>query len=146
MILLQTLVNQLKTKETVFFPAVGLNQAQSASVALVKAGRVRIPRGYLNFLTLTDGFACGDLEFFSCSSHERAGTVFDHPSLMGYHKQYATARFFAKRLVLGRCSEGLICYNAQNNTYELLDRNALLPIVALPRFEDMLYHLLNETP
>ena len=142
MILLKTLINQLKMKDALLFRGANLTEAQAASIALVKAGGVRIPRGYLNFLNFSDGLAWNGLELFSCGTHERAGTVFDHPTLTDYHGKYAKGKFFAKRLVLGRFLECLVCYNATNHCYELVDRDSLTPMLKLPRFEDILFQII----
>lgn len=120
-----------------------LNEAQATSIALVKAGFIRIPRGYLNFLNLSDGLVWNGMELFSCTAHERAGTVFDHPTLVEYHVKYAKGLFFAKRLVLGRGTEFLICYDSASHCYELVARDSLKPMLKLPRFEDILFHIIN---
>jgi len=143
MILLKTLINQLKIKNALLFHGATLSEGQAASIALVKAGFTRIPRGYLNFLNLSDGLAWNGLELFACGTHERAGTVFDQPTLVDYQNKYAKGHFFAKRLVLGRGLEYLVCYNATNHCYELVDRDSLTPMLKLPRFEDLLFQIIS---
>ena len=142
MILLKTLISQLKMKNALLFRGANLTEAQATSIMLVKSGSVRIPRGYLNFLNLSDGLVWNGLELFSCGLHERAGTVFDHPTLTDYHTKYAKGHFFSKRLVLGRGVEYLVCYNAENHCYELVDRDSLCIMLKLPRFEDILFQIL----
>ena len=139
--LLSTLLTGVKIKGALLFPRVTLSEAQATSIALVKAGHIRIPRGYLSFLEYSDGFAWGDLELFCCGVHERAGTVFNQPELLAYQQKYATGHFFKQRLVLGRATESLICYNAQNKCYELIVRDGLQVMLKFPRFEDLLYQL-----
>lgn len=140
--LLKTLLTGAKIKGALLFPRVTLSEAQTMSIALVKAGHVRIPRGYLSFLELSDGLAWGDLELFCCGVHERAGTVFNQPELLTYQQKYATGQFFKQRLVLGRATESLICYNTKNKCYELVVRDNLSVILKFPRFEDLLYQLI----
>lgn len=144
MTLLSMLLSQLKMKEALFFPKATLTEAQACSISLVKAGFGRIPRGYLNFLSYSDGLSFNGVEFFACGVHERAGTVFNHPDLLEYQTKYAKGRFFSKRLVLGRASESLICYNALAHCYELVNRESLLVMLKFPRFEDILYFIVNE--
>lgn len=144
MILLSTLLLQLKMKNALVFPGVSLTEAQAISILLVKSGFPRIPRGYLSFLEQSDGLQYEGMEFFSCGTHERAGTVFDQPTLEGYQTKYATGRFFASRLVLGRATECLVCYNAENKCYELVQRDCLQVMLKFPRFMDVFYHLVKE--
>ena len=144
MILMQTLLNQLKMKDALLFHSVTLTEAQAISISLVKAGFIRIPRGYLRFLSFSDGLAWNGVELFACIPHERAGTVFNQPDLLEYQTKYARGRFFAHRLILGRALESLICYDADNKCYELLNRDTLNTMLKFPRFEDMLYYLIFE--
>ena len=141
MILIPALLTQLKMKGALVFPAATLTEAQAISILLVKSGFPRIPRGYLTFLEQSDGFQFEDVELFSCANHERAGTVFNQPTLEGYQTKYAKGNFFSSRLVLGRALESLVCYNAQNKCYELVDRDSLQVVLKFPRFVDMFYHL-----
>ena len=143
MILLQTILNQIKLKDALFFHSVPLSQVQNVSIALVKAGRIRIPRDYLKFLGYSDGLSFQGIELFSCAPHERAGTVFNHPELLEYQTKYALGHFFAKRLVLGRGTEFLIAYNNDTKCYEVINRDALIVMLKFPRFEDLLYQILN---
>ena len=142
MIVLNTLINQLKIKDALLFHGATLTQAQSTSITLVKQGYGRIPRGYLNFLNVTDGLTWHGLELFGCVPHERAGTVFNQPSILDYQTKYAQGHFFAHRLILGRAMETLISYNTDNQCYELIDRNALSSFLKFPRFEDILYQII----
>ncbi len=143
MTLLDTVILQLKMKGALLFRAVPLAQAQAASIALVKAGFLRIPRGYLKFLAKTDGLSYGDLELFSCQPNERAGTVFNQPDLLSYHQKYAVGSFWQKRLILGRGAECLLCYDGADKSYQLLARDGLGVVLKFPRFEDLLYYLVN---
>ena len=142
MILLTTLMNQLKLKDATLFRSVTLSEAQAMSIALVKAGFKRIPRGYLRFLNLSDGLTWQGLELFGCAGHERVGTVFNQPNLLEYQTKYAQGVFFAHRLVLGRLTEALIAYNFDNHCYELIHRDSMLVMIKFPRFEDVLYQIL----
>ena len=101
------------------------------------------PAGIFKFLNLSDGLVWDGMELFSCTAHERAGTVFNHPTLVDYHAKYAKGLFFAKRLVLGRGTEFLVCYDSASHCYELVDRDSLKPMLKLPRFEDILFHVIN---
>lgn len=141
--LLETTLTQIKMKDALFFHCVPLAQVQNVSIALVKSGRIRIPHGYLKFLSYSDGLVFNGIEFFSCATHERAGTVFAQPELLDYQTKYATGRFFAKRLVIGRGVEFLITYNGDTKCYELVNRDAMTVMLKLPRFEDLLYQLLG---
>ena len=132
---------QAKMKDALLFHSATLTEAQAVSIALVKAGFPRIPRDYLKFWELSDGLLLDGLELFSCGIHERAGTVFNQPEILPYQTKYASGKFFSKRLILGRTTELLICYNAQNRCYELLNRNNLSVTLKFPRFEDLLYQL-----
>ena len=144
MILLSTMLTQLKIKGALVFPPVSLTEAQAVSILLVKGGFPRIPRGYLSFLSQSDGLQYEGIEFFSCLTRERAGTVFNQPTLEGYQSKYATGRFFSSRLVLGRATECLICYNADSKCYELIQRDGLQVMLKFPRFTDIFYHLIQE--
>ena len=139
--LLQTLLMGAKMKGALLFRRATLSEAQAMSIALVKAGYIRIPRGYLSFLELSDGFAWSDLELFGCGVHERACTVFNQPELLTYQQKYAVGRFFKQRLVIGRATESLICYNAENKCYELVMRDGLQVMLKFPRIEDLFYQL-----
>lgn len=141
MILIPALLTQLKIKGAAVFPPATLTQAQAVSILLVKAGFPRIPRGYLSFVEQSDGVQFEDIELFSCGNYERAGTVFNQPSLEAYQTKYAKGKFFATRLVLGRATECLICYNAQNKCYEVIARDDLQVILKFPRFVDLFYYL-----
>ena len=142
MILLQTLLDQLKMKDALVFRSASVNEVQTTSISLVKAGFGRIPRGYLNFLNLSDGLSWNGVELFSCTPHERAGTVFNQPDLLEYQTKYAKGHFFNRRLVLGRTMEMLLCYSADTHCYEFVDRNSLSVVLKLPRFEDVLYRIM----
>lgn len=142
MILLNSLLNQFKMKNALLFRGASLTEVQSVSISLVKAKFERIPRGYLKFLNLSDGMVWQDLELFGCVPHERAGTVFDQPDLLDYQTKYAQGHFFARRLILGRALESLICYNGETRCYELINRDSLLTTLQLPRFEDLLYQIM----
>ncbi len=144
MMLLSTLLIQLKMKGALVFPPVPLPVAQAISISLVKSGFPRIPRGYLMFLEQSDGLQFEGVEFFACLAHERAGTVFDQPTLEGYQTKYAKGKFFAERLVLGRATESLICYNAAGKYYELIHRDGLQVMLKFPRFMDVFYYLVQE--
>ena len=143
MTLLQALLTQAKMQDALLFRSATLAEAQSLSIALVKAGFPRIPRDYLKFLELSDGLLWNELELFSCGTHERAGTVFNQPEILNYQTKYAVGQFFSKRLVLGRSTECLVCYEAQNRCYELIDRNSLSVMLKFPRFEDLLYQVMT---
>ena len=144
MILIPSLLIQLKMNGAQVFPGATLTEVQAVSILLVKAGFPRIPRGYLTFLEQSDGFQFADVELFSCGNHERAGTVFNQPTLEGYQTKYAKGKFFASRLVLGRALESLICYNAQSKCYELIHRDSLQVMLKFPRFVDIFYHLFGK--
>ena len=143
MSLLQSLIVQLKNKDAQLFPGAPIPQIQTTSILLVKAGFQRIPRDYITFLQLSDGFAWNGIELFSCKTHERAGTVFSQPTLQEYQQRYLTGKFWTSYLVVGRAMECLICYNFKNKNYQLLDRYSLQPILKFPRFQDILYHLIT---
>lgn len=144
MMMLSALLVQLKMKGALVFPPVPLSSAQAVSILLVKAGRPRLPRGYLMFLEQSDGLQYEDLEFFACAAHDRAGTVFDQPTLESYQTKYADNPFFAHRLVLGRATESLICYHAEHKYYELIHRDGLQVVLKFPRFMDVFYYLTKE--
>ena len=142
MSLIPALIMQLKVKGAMVFPGASLGEIQSTSIVLVKAGFPRIPRDYLAFLEQSDGLQFEGVEFFSCLSHERAGTVFNQPTLESYQTKYAKGRFFATRLVLGRATECLICYNATDKCYELVQRDGLQVVSKFSEFKDVIYSLM----
>ncbi|MBQ4471643.1 MAG: hypothetical protein II942_00130 [Alphaproteobacteria bacterium] len=142
MILLKTLMGQLRLRDALFFGGAPVNRVQSVSIALVRGGYPRIPRGYLNFLGYSDGLVWNGIELFSCSVHERAGTVFTQQDLLSYQEKYGLKKVFSKYLILGRSTEILICYDSMGKSYVLLDRSSLQTILKFPRFEDLLYHLI----
>jgi len=144
MMMLSSLLMQIKMKGALVFPPVALSSAQAVSIMLVKANHPRVPRGYLMFLEQSDGLQYDGLEFFSCAAHDRAGTVFEQPTLEAYQTKYADNPFFAHRLVLGRTMESLVCYHAQNKYYELIHRDGLQVILKFPRFMDVFYYLIKE--
>ena len=143
MILLKTLLEQLKLKDALFFSGVSVAQVQAMSINLIRVGYPRIPRGYLNFLGFSDGLVWNGLELFSCGHHVRAGTVFDQPDIFSYQEKYALGKIFSKYLILGRTTEILICYDTLKHNYLLLDRSSLKVILKFPRFEDSLYYLIH---
>ncbi len=143
MTLTRQLIEQLKLKRALTFPCASLTQIQTASIALVKAGFPKIPRGYATFLQLTDGLCWNELELFSCLSHERINTVFSQSDLMDYQQKYPLGRPFRNFLILGRATECLLCYDHTQKNYLLLDRLSLAPILKFPRFQDLLYHVLT---
>ena len=98
MILVPTLLTQLKMQGAVVFNPATLTEVQAVSILLVKAGFPRIPRGYLTFLEQSDGLQFDEVEFFSCGSHERSGTVFNQPTLEGYQSKYAKGKFLRQDL------------------------------------------------
>ena len=143
MTLIQQLIEQLKLKKAQTFPCAALTQIQTTSIALVKAGFVKIPRGYTSFLQQTDGLSWNELELFSCVQHERTNTVFSQSDLLDYQQKYSLGRPFRNFLILGRATECLICYDHTQKNYLLLDRLSLAPILKFPRFQDLLYHILT---
>ena len=143
MILLKTLVEQFKLRDALCFHGASLSQIQNISINLVKSGYPRVPRGYLNFLAMSDGLMWNGLELFSCAAHDRAGTVFTQPELLNYQEKYGLKKVFSKYLILGRYTECLICYDSVGRSYVLIDRTSLLTILKFPRFEDLLYALIH---
>ena len=141
MILLKVLLENLKIKDATFFHRATVGEVQALSINLVRSGFIRVPRGYLNFLSLSDGLVWNGLELFSCGQHERSGTVFSQPDLFSYQTKYGLGQFFSKYLVLGRAPEYLICYVSTDKSYHLIDRWHLKTVLKFPRFSDLLYYL-----
>lgn len=133
----------------VVFPPVKTEEAQRASIALVKAGLPAIPRDYVRFTEATNGLFWNGLELFGLSEQKRGQGAFVHTGISQTYAGFATNPLLRKKLVLGWAPEELIVYAPVEREYQIIDRFRYEIVLRFPRFLDVLYFYtrdLLETP
>jgi len=139
MYLLRHLLDLMTQNYAMTFRPLNLAEIKRLSITLKKNKLGVIPSDYAFFLCWTDGLVWHDLELFSVYEYDRPDTVYPQPTLLAVQKKKILEDAFPQKLVLGRGSEVLICYDAQTKLYEVLDRFTYQSVIKFPRFIDLLY-------
>ena len=139
MYLLRFLLDKANENYALTFPPLEVGEVKRFSIVMKKAGFGVVPSDYVNFLTWSDGLVWHDLELFAVYPHDRPDTIYAQPTLLDMQKKQLLGEAFANKLVIGRASEELICYDTEHKLYEILDRFSYEPLLQFPRFVDLLY-------
>ena len=97
-----------------------------------------IPDGYYEFLSITDGLICNGLEFFGAAPHERLEKRYTFPDVESVNIRFMKYNFFAKKVIIGQISEGLIYYDHKNRCYAISDRINLRSHTEINTFSELL--------
>ena len=144
MYLFRFLLDRANEDYALIFPPLELMQIKRFSIVMKKSGFDVVPSDYVNFLTWSDGLVWHDLELFSIYSHERPDTIYLQPTLLEIQKKRLLGDAFMQKLVIGRASEELICFDTETKIYEILDRFSYKPLLKFPRFVDLLYFYIRQ--
>lgn len=117
-----------KFPECITFTPCSETEIVKASTLLAASGFCAIPEEYKSFLKLTDGFSYNGIEFFGIQSHNRTIKKYTFPDIAASTFHYKGYAFFRRKLVLGRISEALICYDKTSDDYTIVDRVSLRPL------------------
>lgn len=103
----------------------------------------QLPEEYIDFLNLSDGLIYNGIEFYGLNSHHRLENKYFLPDLESCNTQYIKYSFFTNKVILGRLSEGIICYNFQSKIFSVSDRINLRPRMEFTTFEELFKTLFN---
>ena len=117
-----------KFPECITFTPCPENEISKVSTLLSASGFCALPEEYKTFLRLSDGLSYNGVEFFGIQSHNRSAKKYTFPDIAASTFHYKGYAFFRRKLVLGRISEALICYDKLSNDYIIVDRVSLRPL------------------
>lgn len=122
----------------VTFAPAAAQDLKNCSKTLCQNDSPPIPDAYAAFLGLSDGLSFDGIELFSCQPHLRTSGDYTFPDLVSMNKPYKRYDFFRSRLILGRTSESVIIYHAEDNSYALIDRINLRRRLEVSAFAELL--------
>lgn len=102
-----------------------------------------IPADYQNFLKLSNGIIFNGIELMGTLPQQRIEKKYIFPDLIQINKPYSKYEYFNSKLVLGRLSESIICYDGTNATYALIDRINLRSRFESKSFREMFFYILK---
>lgn len=114
--------------QSITFPPCSENEILKESALLAAGGFCAIPEEYKEFLRLTDGFSYNGLEFFGIQNHNRGNKQYTFPDIAASTFHYKGYAYFKNKIVLGRISEALLCYDKNEDDYTIVDRVSLRPL------------------
>ncbi len=117
-----------KFPECITFTPCSENEIAKASSLLAASGFCALPEEYKEFLRQTDGLSYNGVEFFGIQNHNRILKKYTFPDIAASTFHYKGYAFFKRKLVLGRISEALICYDNISDDYTIVDRVSLRPL------------------
>lgn len=129
--------------ESITFLPCSENEIIKMSALLSASGFSSIPGEYKEFLRITDGFSYNGLEFFGIQNHNRPNKQYTFPDIAASTFHYKGYAYFKNKIVLGRISEALICYDKNTDDYTIVDRVSLRPLNGSKTFADLLKIFLN---
>ena len=106
-----------KFPECITFTPCSENEIAKASSLLAASGFCALPEEYKEFLRQTDGLSYNGVEFFGIQNHNRILKKYTFPDIAASTFHYKGYAFFKRKLVLGRISEALICYDNISDDY-----------------------------
>lgn len=141
MINLLTLIK--KFPECITFTPCPESEITKVSTLLAASGFCALPQEYKEFLRQTDGLSYNGVEFFGIQNHNRTLKKYTFPDIAASTFHYKGYAFFRHKLVLGRISEALICYDQNSDDYTIVDRVSLRPLNGGKTLTDLLKVFLN---
>ena len=117
-----------KFPECLTFTPCSESEISKVSALLSASGFSAIPAEYKEFLQLSDGLSYNGVEFFGIQNHNRSIKQYTFPDIAASTFHYKGYAFFKHKLVLGRISEALICYDKIAADYTIVDRVSLRPL------------------
>lgn len=132
-----------KFPECITFTPCSESEISKTSALLAASGFCAIPAEYKDFLKLSDGLSYNGLEFFGIQNHNRIIKKYTFPDIAASTFHYKGYAFFKHKLVLGRISEALICYDNISDDYTIVDRVSLRPLNGGKNLADLFKLFLN---
>ncbi len=117
-----------KFADCITFTPCNESEIAKASALLAASGFCALPEEYKEFLRLSDGLSYNGVEFFGIQNHNRSTKKYTFPDIAASTFHYKGYAFFHHKLVLGRISEALICYDKVSDNYIIVDRVSLRPL------------------
>lgn len=117
-----------KFPDCITFTPCSESEISKASALLAASGFCAIPEEYKDFLRYSDGLSYNGVEFFGIQNHNRSLKKYTFPDIAASTFHYKGYAFFKHKLVLGRISEALICYDKKADDYTIVDRVSLRPL------------------
>lgn len=99
----------------------------------------KLPDDYCDFLRLSDGLICNDIELYGCTPHKRP--QYEFPNIEFIAGLTSNNSFFHKNIIIGLVSEEIIIYNTENAFYAIIDRVTLDYLAQYDSFTDLLEFL-----
>lgn len=123
------------------FPPAEPEEIAAAGNYLVSRGLAAVPAGYAEFLRLSDGMSFDGVEFYGAVPKKRREYTF--PDLKTAGEPYYKYEYFKNKIVIGRLSESIILYNANEDIYALIDRVNLRSRVEWASFEELFRYMMK---
>lgn len=123
------------------FPPAEPGEIAAAGNYLVSRGLAAVPAEYAEFLQLSDGMSFDGVEFYGTAPQQRKHYVF--PDLKTAAEPYCKYEYFKNKIVIGRLSESIILYNANEDIYALIDRVNLRSRVEWASFEELFRYMMK---
>ena len=132
-----------KFPDCITFTPCAESEVNKISALLAASGFCALPPEYKEFLKITDGFSYNGVEFFGIQNHNRTTKKYTFPDIAASTFHYKGYAFFHHKLVLGRISEALICYDKVSDDYTIVDRVSLRPLNGGKTLADLFKIFLN---
>lgn len=132
-----------KFPDCITFTPCAESEISKASSLLAASGFCALPEEYKEFLKLSDGLSYNGLEFFGIQNHNRTLKKYTFPDIAASTFHYKGYAFFKRKLVIGRISEALICYDKNSDDYIIVDRVSLRPLNGGKTLADLFKIFLN---
>ena len=123
------------------FPPAEPKEIAAAGSYLVSRGMAAVPAEYDAFLRLSSGMSFDGVEFYGAVPQQRKQYVF--PDLKTAAEPYCKYDYFKNKIIIGRLSESIILYNADEDIYALIDRVNLRSRMEWPTFEELFRYMMK---
>lgn len=125
------------------FPPAQPKELDTVNSFLISQGLAEIPSEYEEFLRLSNGMSFDGVEFFGSLPQQRPKYNYIFPDLVIAAKPYCKYEYFKGKIIIGRLSESIILYNANEELYALIDRVNLRSRMEWPTFEELFRYMMK---
>ncbi|MEA1938396.1 MAG: YrhA family protein [Pseudomonadota bacterium] len=142
-VLIETL-EVIRQKDGLLFDALGPSDLARLNELLVRHALPRMPRGYVAFLSQSDGMCWNGIYLHGAVRRRLAPSGYHMPGLVEAAKDAAECGLPSGWLLLGAGDDDIYVYNGMKDTYHIADMTDHMPISSFNDFADLLACIIDE--